>query len=119
MKPSDVGQKRSTQMNSIKYDSNNSGGNWWLDDEDWVKLEAAGWKVDWVKDQPESMFRSKGQERWLGALATSATREGLTEDQAIAEFEAITGQRASDPGCSCCGQPHNFYVVDAEGNMVF
>ena len=30
----------------IVYSSNNSGGSWWLSDEDWKKLEAAGWNVD-------------------------------------------------------------------------
>jgi len=31
----------------VEYDSNNSGGGWWLDDEDWRKLEVAGWTVNW------------------------------------------------------------------------
>lgn len=32
----------------ISYDSNNSGGRWWLKDEDWKALEDAGWHVDWI-----------------------------------------------------------------------
>lgn len=31
----------------VKYSSNNSGGSWWLSDEDWRALEAAGWQVEW------------------------------------------------------------------------
>jgi hypothetical protein len=31
----------------VEYRSNNSGGSWWLKDEDWKALEAAGWKVIW------------------------------------------------------------------------
>jgi hypothetical protein len=31
----------------IEYSSNNSGGPWWLKDEDWKALEAAGWHVMW------------------------------------------------------------------------
>ena len=31
----------------VEYNSNNSGGNWWLSDDDWRKLEAAGWTVAW------------------------------------------------------------------------
>ena len=31
----------------VEYSSNNSGGGWWLKDEDWKALEAAGWKVEW------------------------------------------------------------------------
>lgn len=32
----------------VEYDSNNSGGSWWLSDDDWRALEAAGWKVAWA-----------------------------------------------------------------------
>lgn len=31
----------------VTYDSNNSGGGWWLKDKDWEKLEKAGWTVNW------------------------------------------------------------------------
>lgn len=34
-------------MPLYEYDSNNSGGYWWLKDEDWKKLEEAGWTVMW------------------------------------------------------------------------
>lgn len=80
----------------IEYSSNNSGGDWWLDDEDWYALESAGWDVEWKGD------------RWLGALATRATREGLSREAAIAEWESVTGQNADSEGCDCCGQPHYF-----------
>jgi len=32
----------------LYYDSNNSGGSWWLKDEDWKALEEAGWTVHWA-----------------------------------------------------------------------
>ena len=32
----------------ITYDSNNSGGSWWLKDEDWKALEKEGWTVLWI-----------------------------------------------------------------------
>ena len=83
----------------ITYSSNNSGGGWWLTDEDWYALENAGWVVEW-------------RERWLGALATEAYREGLTLSEAVAEWESITGGNALDSGCDCCGQPHYFYEED-------
>ena len=35
----------------VHYDSNNSGGNWWLKDDDWKKLEKAGWTIKWYKDE--------------------------------------------------------------------
>jgi hypothetical protein len=81
----------------IEYDSNNSGGSWWLKDSDWEALEKAGWKVKWKKNG-----------RWLGALAMSAEKEFDTPADAIGEFERITGQDASDEGCNCCGAPHTF-----------
>ena len=84
----------------IRYDSNNSGGDWWLTDEDWKNLEKVGWVIDWEK------------ERFLGALARSAVREGLTLDEARAEFEHVVRQDAGNPGCECCGPPHYFYEVE-------
>lgn len=29
-------------MGTIEYSSNNSGGNWWLSDQNWKDLEAEG-----------------------------------------------------------------------------
>lgn len=83
-----------SHMEEITYESNNSGGSWWLTDQDWKKLEEAGWEVEW-KD-------------WLGAKATRATREGLSMEEAISEFERITGEDANAKGCDCCGRPHQF-----------
>jgi hypothetical protein len=34
----------------LTYDTNNSGGRWWLTDQDWEKLATAGWIVHWVHD---------------------------------------------------------------------
>lgn len=31
----------------VRYHSNNSGGSWWLTDENWRQLEEAGWAVEW------------------------------------------------------------------------
>lgn len=84
----------------IVYSSNNSGGSWCLSDEDWKNLEAAGWTVEWKN------------ENWLGALATSASKDFPDMDSAIREFEEITGHDANDEGCECCGPPHSFYEGD-------
>jgi hypothetical protein len=32
----------------VEYSSNNSGGHWWMKDEDWKALERAGWIVVWA-----------------------------------------------------------------------
>ena len=103
-------------MTVVEYSSNNSGGNWWLDDDDWVALEKAGWTVNWVKDETPSRYTRRADEdgRWIGALATTASREGLSMREAIAEWEAVTGESSSALGCSCCGTPHTF--SDDEGN---
>ena len=72
----------------IEYSSNNSGGSWWLKDEDWKALEAAGW--------------------WVG-LAKCAKKDFTTVKEALEEFERITGENVSDEGCNCCGAPHSFF----------
>lgn len=112
----------------ITYSSNNSGGNWWLKDEDWFNLEKAGWKIEWYplttgydknghvmideNGLPDLFEDSCGvgieDGRLVGALADSAYRFGLTMRQAIKEWENITGKDADAKGCSCCGSPHNF-----------
>lgn len=100
-------------MSTIRYSSNNSGGDWWLSDEDWHALENAGWKVNWVKDETIYGSSTRSSGRWLGALATTATRTGLSKERAIAEWEGLTGARSYDEGCNCCGRPHEFTEVDA------
>lgn len=92
----------------VTYTTNNSGGGWWLSDDDWRALEAAGWVVDWVAEQTDHAW-ADADGRFLGALATSAYREGLSLDDAIEEWERVTGERASDEGCDCCGAPHYFF----------
>ena len=61
-------------MTTTTYRSNNSGGGWWLNDDDWKALESAGWDVEWVK--AGDRFADENG-RWLGALATTASRSGL------------------------------------------
>lgn len=94
----------------VEYRSNNSGGSWWLKDEDWKALEQAGWKVEWVSEaDPESIaakFTRNG--RYLGAIATTASYECETPQEALRSFELFTGQQVSDEGCNCCGAPHSF-----------
>ena len=80
----------------FEYSSNNSGGVWWLSDDNWADLEKAGWEVEWT------------DERWFGALATAASKEFETFRDCIEDFEKVTGQDASDEGCNCCGPPHCF-----------
>jgi hypothetical protein len=130
----------------VEYDSNNSGGRWWLKDEDWHALERAGWKVAWYTLEPlyntdgnavreddstprlvplgeggtkRAAFRSFQKDgRWLGALASKAYRPGAKSiREAAEEWETITGQCATDAGCPCCGNPHSFTLYQ-DGSYV-
>ena len=78
----------------INYNSNNSGGSFWLSDEDWENLEDAGWVIDHTGD--------------FGGIPTVASIEAETPAEAIRGFEKITKQDVSDEGCNCCGPPHSF-----------
>lgn len=94
----------------VKYSSNNSGGSWWLKDEDWKNLEKAGWNVEWVAEESDSFLSSMNKDgRWLGALATTASKSFPSVQVGIKEWEKITGQKADVEGCNCCGAPHTFY----------
>lgn len=115
----------------LVYSSNNSGGDWWLSKDDWDALEAAGWNVHWYQskdwadkttpsqysDDPAELLR-KVEPRgpfFLGAWAKSCAKEFGTPAEGIEEFERVANQNASDEGCNCCGPPHEFSYVDADG----
>lgn len=98
----------------VEYSSNNSGGSWWLNDQDWLALEEAGWEVLWSRNNE---FHGNA-ERWLGALATSAIRRGLPLREAVDEWERITNCSSTDAGCPCCGKPHYFTEYTDEGEYV-
>ena len=95
----------------VTYDSNNSGGDWWLDDRDWKALESAGWTVEWFSN-PEyaASFGMSPDGRFLGALAMAAHIDVPSIDAAISIFTAATGQDPYAEGCTCCGPPHYFYA---------
>lgn len=102
-------------MGTLSYSSNNSGGDWWLTDANWKALEDAGWKVDWFKDEESGKQWVDKDGRWLGALASSATLETDDFEQGVYDWESITGQRAADEGCNCCGSPHSFSFEATDG----
>lgn len=101
-----------------EYDSNNSGGSFWLSDQNWIDLEKAGWIVEWggrsYGEEPKCRSAEEAaKNRYMGALAISARRY-LPITLAIAEWERITGECATDEGCGCCGPPHSFEECDAK-----
>jgi len=102
-------------MIRVEYESNNSGGSWWLTDDDWRALEEAGWDVAWFATQEGRYFQPGDDGRWLGALARSASKEVERPQDAIDEWSRITGQSPSEEGCNCCGPPHSFSYRDEDG----
>lgn len=131
----------------VEYDSNNSGGSWWLSDQNWKDLEAAGWVVEWggayycnskyehnhkpsyltecpmdTECEGHRRFQTAAEmsdkDRWLGCLAKEATRYGLSLREAVAEWERVTGMSSTDAGCPCCGQPHYFAAYDDAGEQI-
>lgn len=130
----------------VEYSSNNSGGSWWLKDAAWQALEDAGWIVEWCRLTP--VYTKKGDYarrkdgipklekrgkkkrkydigrpdkdgRWLGALAKTAYKPNCSSlREAAEEWEKITGGCATDAGCACCGQPHNFTLYDNKGKYI-
>ena len=129
----------------VEYSTNNSGGSWWLSDEDWKALEAAGWYVKWgglyfchsknysftnagpniceTKDECHGHrcydSADEVKERWLGALAKEATKEFSNIRDALKEFETITNQSVTDEGCNCCGAPHSFFWTSDSGGWEY
>lgn len=131
----------------VEYDSNNSGGHWWLKDEDWHALEKAGWIVRWAwlcekyntsgaeylrekngvpklekKDLAKEKYSwDKIEEggRYMGALSKTAYKPDCSSlREAAEEFDRITSQCSTDAGCPCCGQPHNFTLYDDKGKYI-
>ena len=103
----------------VEYDSNNSGGSWWLEDKDWEKLAKDGWHIHWVKNSPYKPTFSdpKTPDRFLGALATAAcititgaSSESNAEEIAKGVWETSLGMDAEEEGCNCCGHPHSFFA---------
>lgn len=122
----------------VTYESNNSGGGWWLKDKDWIALEAAGWFVEWGrlyfchsqysfnkipvgKPEPcadkdkcpghrcfDSIDEMTKKDYWLGAVAKSAHKDFPDPRSAIDEWAKITGKDPENDGCNCCGPPHSF-----------
>lgn len=117
-------------MYRVIYNSNNSGGGWWVSEEGWKALEAAGWIVHWKtsnKFMEDKDYRGHDLDTcldkiteytedasYLGAKARSAAIEVTTLEDAIASFESATGCCASDEGCNCCGPPHEFEYRDMD-----
>lgn len=108
----------------VNYDSNNSGGRWWLKDEDWFNLEKAGWVIAWIRLDPSPDIKVDEDGRWLRTLArkafliVEASSQIVAEGIGIESFEQITGQDVNSEGCSTCGSPHYFYAESMTSKLI-
>lgn len=96
---------------------NNSGGSFWLVQEDYESLLGAGWFLDQeeIKKAKSFLDDSFGQGKdgvpysWRhGALKLQA--ESLRE--AVESFESATGRDFWAQGCNCCGAPFTISCND-------
>jgi len=133
----------------VEYSTNNSGGSWWLKDRHWKALSDAGWNVQWggrkffcgskyssIDSRPAYLTVECGGEchghapyltydeaalgkRYMGAVATEASKTFPNARSAIDGFEQLTGMNAADEGCNCCGPPHSFTFTTPDGNSEY
>lgn len=115
----------------VEYDANNSGGSDWLDEKDWQALKDAGWKIftfddfaykdgHYVPDKdglPSYKSEVPEDERDVDKFPTLrrlierpyyAFKPFNNIQEALKEFEELTGEDVTAEGCNCCGAPHSF-----------
>lgn len=101
----------------VEYSTNNSGGSYWLKEKDWEALQDAGWLIaDWDNLVYDTDGEYVPDENGLPTVSRPADLSKAhyayklfnNIQDAIAEFEKLTGQDVSDEGCNCCGAPHSF-----------
>ena len=101
----------------IEYYSSNSGGRDWLNEEQWKKLEKAGWRLfgfdnvayegnDYKLDKDGLPEKTGETDRYKYAF-----KRFDTPKEALLEFEELTGEDTTAEGCNCCGPPHCFSWV--------
>lgn len=108
----------------IEYSTNNSGGNWWLTKQNWKDLEKEGWKLfncdEFIYKNGDHAFGRDGLPKRVSPRVKDETFEQYAHygfkyfdsiEEAVREFEEITGQDVEEEGCECCGQPHSISKV--------
>ena len=118
----------SKKLKKYSFRENNSGGEWWLNKQQYQKLFANGWKLEkgWDKkgkhQDPTKPF-SDGDDRddapygWRHSLYFMAT----SMQEAVECWENATGEDFFSRGCHCCGAPFSMREKDGEylsGNSV-
>lgn len=100
-------------MPTYRLDLNNSGGSFWIGRKEVDALYAAGW---WVHKDIRRRAIIGSEDNYLGSgLTVDEVRdlrvEKPTMQEAIEEFEKITGQDFFALGCTCCGAPFHMYEM--------
>ena len=105
----------------VRYFSNNSGGNDWLDETAWKKLEDAGWRLygfgNFEYADGNEVMDETGRPKFIGELDRSKYAYKRFDDikTALKEFEELTGADVTAEGCNCCGAPHEFSWEGPDG----
>lgn len=99
----------------VRYSTNNSGGSDWLRVKDWEALEKSGWRTygfgNFEYDSKgNEILDAEGYPKFIGRKERRiyGYKKFDSIQEALEEFEKLTGQDVSDEGCNCCGAPHNF-----------
>lgn len=87
-----------------------------MTEDDWQKLEKAGWKLfgfdDFEYTNAGSYVVEDGFPKKKSNSRTKNPHYGFkyfnSITDALVEFEELTGQDVSEEGCNCCGAPHSF-----------
>lgn len=101
-------------MPTYELSNNNSGGSFWIGRKEMDALLAAGWYVD---PEYKPYFGVGGSDdNYFGSGCTAGELHALrvkrdSAQQAIEEFEKLTGQDFFALGCTCCGAPFTLYEL--------
>ena len=90
----------------VKLDQNNSGGSFWLNDQQFDALLADGWVV---ADQRREATYGRAAQNLAIDIPVKDPQTAVTV--AKIEFGRVTGFDPDDEGCNCCGQPFYFDSV--------
>lgn len=89
----------------VRLSLNNSGGKWWLKENDELGLKNAGWKVN--------IAHGVG-----GRHVAHAFLIGADIETALKSFRQATHFTGRELGCNCCGVPFSFVQYSQEGKWL-
>ena len=107
-------------MPKYEFSENNSGGSWWLNKEQYLKLFAAGWSYvpsDFDKERgyDQKGFAGDKSDTVPWGWRHNTQGEFATIREAVESFETTTGEDFFAEGCNCCGVPFSISSVYEAG----